>query len=80
MLSYWKGSLDDKVNVLFMSLCNLSNLETNKNGTTRIGVDTNVFFRKGEVGDWKNHLIPPMAITIDEVVEGKLPGSGLIFQ
>ncbi|CAF2001454.1 unnamed protein product, partial [Brassica oleracea var. botrytis] len=29
------------------SLCNLSNLETNKNGTTRIGVDTNVFFRKG---------------------------------
>ena len=62
------------------SLCNLSNLETNKNGTTRIGVDTNVFFRKSEVGDWKNHLIPPMAITIDEVVEGKLPGSGLIFQ
>ncbi|KAG2301630.1 hypothetical protein Bca52824_030281 [Brassica carinata] len=62
------------------SLRNLSNLETNKNGTTRIGIDSNVFFRKGEVGDWKNHLTPHMAKKIDEIVECKLQGSGLIFQ
>ncbi|CAF2073380.1 BnaC01g22680D [Brassica napus] len=120
MLSYWKGSLEDKENVLFMryeeiieepliqvkrlaeflncpfteeeeesgsveeilnlcSLRNLRNLEINKKGTTRIGIDSNVFFRKGEVGDWKNHLTPQMAKRIDEVVEVKLRGSGLIF-
>ncbi|KFK33526.1 hypothetical protein AALP_AA5G024400 [Arabis alpina] len=119
--SYWKGSLEDKENVLFMkyediimepsvqvkrlaeflncsftkeeeesgsveeilklcSLSNLSNLEVNKKGTTRIGIDSNVFFRKGEVGDWKNHLTPQMAKTFDEIVEYRLRGSGLIFQ
>ncbi|CAN6857817.1 unnamed protein product [Brassica oleracea] len=92
VLSYWKGSLEDKEHVLFMkyeeiivdprlqvqrlaeflncpftkeeeesgsveeivnlcSLRNLSSLEINKNGTIRVGVDTNVFFRKGEIGD-----------------------------
>ncbi|ESQ32962.1 hypothetical protein EUTSA_v10004760mg [Eutrema salsugineum] len=106
-LIYWKGSLEDKENVLFMryeeiieeprvqeeeksgwveeilklcSLRNLSNLEVNKKGTTRLGIDSNVFFRKGEVGDWKNHLTPHMAKTIDEIVESRLRGSGLIFQ
>ncbi|CAF2143228.1 BnaA02g27270D [Brassica napus] len=62
------------------SLRNLSNLEINMNGTTRIGIDSNVFFRKGEVGDWKNHLTPQMAKKIDDIVECKLQGSGLIFQ
>ncbi|KAG5383232.1 hypothetical protein IGI04_034702 [Brassica rapa subsp. trilocularis] len=121
ILSYWKGSLEDKEHVLFMkyeeiiedprlqvkrlgeflncpftkeeeesgsveeivnlcSLRNLSSLEINKNGTIRVGVDTNVFFRKGEVGDWKNHLTPQIAKTIDEIVESRLRGSGLIFQ
>ncbi|KAF3528861.1 hypothetical protein DY000_02039215 [Brassica cretica] len=105
MLSYWKGSLEDKENVLFMRYEEIieepliqvkrlaeflncpfteeeeesGNLEINKKGTTRIGIDSNVFFRKGEVGDWKNHLTPQMAKRIDEVVEVKLRGSGLIF-
>ncbi|CAL9248765.1 unnamed protein product [Arabidopsis halleri] len=121
VLSYWKGSLEDKENVLFMkyeeiieepriqvkrlaeflkcpftaeeeecgsveeilklcSLRNLSNLEVNKKGTTRIGLDSQIFFRKGEVGDWKNHLTPQMAKTVDEIIECRLRGSGLIFQ
>ena len=71
------GSVEEILNLC--SLRNLSNLEINKKGTTRIGIDSNVFFRKGEVGDWKNHLTPQMAKRIDEVVEVKLRGSGLIF-
>ncbi|KAG2298130.1 hypothetical protein Bca4012_009338 [Brassica carinata] len=121
VLSYWKGSLEDKDHVLFMkyeeiieepllqvkrlaeflncpfteeeketgsveeivnlcSLRSLSSLEINKNGKIRVGIDTNFFFRKGEVGDWKNHLTPQMAKTIDEIVESRLRGSGLAFQ
>lgn len=40
------------------SLRNLRSLEINKNGEIRDGVDSNVFFRKEEIDDWKNHLIP----------------------
>ncbi|KAF8104078.1 hypothetical protein N665_0181s0097 [Sinapis alba] len=100
MLSYWKGSLEDKENVLFMRyeeiieepLLQVKRLAEflnfpftkeeeesgliNKNGRTRIGIDSNVFFRKGEVGDWKNHLTSQMAKKFDEVVEFKLRGSG----
>ncbi|CAN6875980.1 unnamed protein product, partial [Brassica oleracea] len=57
VFSYLKGSLEDKEKVLLMNgsvkeianLCSLSSLEINKNGTIRVGVDTNVFFRKREL-------------------------------
>ncbi|CAL5011039.1 unnamed protein product [Urochloa decumbens] len=37
------------------------------------------YFRKGEDGDWANHVTPDMARRLDAVVEEKLRGSGLSF-
>ncbi|KAG2303037.1 hypothetical protein Bca4012_061391 [Brassica carinata] len=62
------------------SLSNLSNLEVNKTGTSTCGIAHHAFFRKGGVGDWKNHLTDDMAIKLDEMVEKKLQASGLKFQ
>ena len=71
---------------------NLSNMEVNKIGTSRldigitqVGVNVselknNSFFRKGKIGDWKNHLTPKMATRLDQITEQKLSGSGLTFQ
>lgn len=57
---------------------NLSNLEVNKNGKHRDDtanpIQNNVFFRKGRVGDWENHLSPEMAARIDEIMEQKMGG------
>ncbi|CAF1696481.1 cytosolic sulfotransferase 1-like [Brassica napus] len=61
------------------SLRSLSDLEANKSGKTVNGVDYKFFFRKGEVGDWKNHLTPEMESKIDTIIEEKLRGSGLSF-
>ncbi|KAJ4883387.1 Cytosolic sulfotransferase 1 [Raphanus sativus] len=119
-LSYWKGSLENPKNVLFMryeelktepsaqlkrlaeflgcpfteeeeenglvekilelcSLDNLSGLEVNKTGKTWTNVDYKSYFRKGEVGDWKNYLTPEMETKIDMIIDEKLKGSGLTF-
>ncbi|XP_010458819.1 PREDICTED: cytosolic sulfotransferase 1-like [Camelina sativa] len=59
------------------SLSNLSGLEVNKTGKTWMNVDYDSYFRKGEVGDWKNYLTPEMENKIDMIIEEKLKGSGL---
>ncbi|CDY31830.1 BnaC09g13190D [Brassica napus] len=53
-------------------------LEVNK---TKIfnKVDRSIFFRKGEVGDWKNYLTPEMENKLDMIIQEKLQGSGLKF-
>ncbi|KAG7598508.1 Sulfotransferase domain [Arabidopsis suecica] len=61
------------------SLRNLKNLEINKIGIMSRGVDHKNFFRKGEVGDWKNYLTPEMEKRIDMITEDKFGGSGLKF-
>ncbi|MDV3201786.1 MAG: sulfotransferase domain-containing protein, partial [Candidatus Phytoplasma australasiaticum] len=68
--------------VKLCSFENLSNLEVNKNGMHRVrkiknGVENKNYFRKGKVGDWKNHLTPEMAARLDEITLRKLDGSGL---
>ncbi|KAL0736485.1 hypothetical protein Bca4012_012695 [Brassica carinata] len=119
-LSYWRGSLENPKNVLFMryeelktepraqlkrlaeflgcpfteeeeesglvekilELCsfdNLSGLEVNKTGKTSLNIDRDSFFRKGEVGDWKNYLTPEMESKIDMIIDQELKGSGLTF-
>ena len=37
------------------------------------------FFRKGEVGDWKNHFSPELNQKIDEWISKNLTGSDLKF-
>ncbi|RLN39114.1 flavonol 4-sulfotransferase [Panicum miliaceum] len=61
----------------------LSGLEHNKGGDVARGdsivVGRSMFFRKGKVGDWENHMAKEMAEKLDDVVEDKLKGSGLVF-
>nr|GMD80372.1 cytosolic sulfotransferase 12-like [Ipomoea batatas] len=54
----------------------LSNLEVNKTGKSYYSPN-NVYFRKGEVGDWRNHLTDEMTIKLDQIVEEKFKGTGL---
>ncbi|XP_039034655.1 cytosolic sulfotransferase 5-like [Hibiscus syriacus] len=71
------GALDG-----ILKLCsfeNLSNLEVNKTGTLASGEDFNNFFRRGEVGDAKNHLSPHMMEKLNQVIQEKLYGYGLKF-
>ncbi|CBI15346.3 unnamed protein product, partial [Vitis vinifera] len=60
----------------------LSNMKVNKTGTFRAGyltVDKNSFFRKGEVGDWKNHLTAEMAERLDKITERNLDGFSIFL-
>ncbi|KAF5197469.1 Cytosolic sulfotransferase [Thalictrum thalictroides] len=63
----------------FCSFEHLSNLEVNKQ-TEQSSIpqlDNGMFFRKGEIGDWKNLITTSMAEKLDQFVEQKLQGSGL---
>ncbi|XP_010554271.1 PREDICTED: cytosolic sulfotransferase 11-like [Tarenaya hassleriana] len=72
------GSVDEILNLC--SLRSLKDLEINKTGKAPCSIDCKNFFRKGEVGDWKNHLTGEMAKKMDEIVGMKLQGSGLVFE
>ncbi|KAG9133523.1 hypothetical protein Leryth_019445 [Lithospermum erythrorhizon] len=56
----------------------LSNLKVNVDGKPGYGHEYKHYFRKGGVGDWKNHLTNEMVERMDAVVEEKLQGSGLM--
>ncbi|KAI3729645.1 hypothetical protein L6452_18307 [Arctium lappa] len=58
---------------------NLSKLKVNEEGKLPSGEDYSAFFRKGEVGDWKNHLTAEMVERLDKICEEKFDGSGLKF-
>ncbi|KAL2488679.1 Cytosolic sulfotransferase 5 [Forsythia ovata] len=66
--------------VKLCSFDKLSNLEVNKNGVTKIAsfryYENHVFFRKGEVGDWKTHLTPEMVDKINEISKRKFGSTG----
>ena len=56
----------------------LSSLEINRPAAAaRYGNDW--YFRKGEAGDWANHMTPDMARHLDGIIQEKLRGSGLSF-
>lgn len=58
---------------------NLSNLEVNTKGKVSLGVENKMFFRRGEVGDWKNYFTIEMSEKLNHVIEQKFQGSGLTF-
>ncbi|XP_043715332.1 cytosolic sulfotransferase 12-like [Telopea speciosissima] len=65
-----------------LKLCSfdhLSNLDVNKTGKMATGEEHSAFFRRGEVGDWVNHLTPEMIEKFKQIIEEKLHGSGLKF-
>ncbi|KAK6145668.1 hypothetical protein DH2020_022488 [Rehmannia glutinosa] len=72
-----EGEVDD---VLWRcSLERLKNLEVNKNGFTVFPVPNKSYFRKGEVGDWKNYLTPQMEEQINKISRIKLEPFGLFL-
>ncbi|KAA8548439.1 hypothetical protein F0562_000123 [Nyssa sinensis] len=64
----------------FCSFDNLKDLEVNKTGKVHTGKQNNIFFRKGEVGDWANYLTPTMVERMQKLMEEKLEGSGFTFK
>lgn len=75
-----KGVVENIVKLC--SFENLSNLEVNKKGVEKFGtveVENREFFRKGEIGDWRNYLSDEMKQRIDGIIDEKFKGSGLIF-
>ncbi|KAL0297350.1 UNVERIFIED_CONTAM: Cytosolic sulfotransferase 15 [Sesamum radiatum] len=62
------------------SFDNLKNLEVNKSGYFIGSIKNSSFFRKGEVGDWINHLTPAMAERVNNLTETKFQSSGLVFK
>ncbi|XP_009789857.1 flavonol sulfotransferase-like [Nicotiana tabacum] len=68
--------------VRLCSFENLSSLAVKQNGVQHLSPQFTVanrdFLRKGQVGDWKNHLTPEMAEQLDEITRQKLGGTSLI--
>ena len=64
------------------SLKNLKELDVNKHGKLKavFGLENKIFFRKGQVGDWINHLSPAMVESVNKVIREKLHDSGLTFK
>ncbi|OMO72991.1 hypothetical protein COLO4_27332 [Corchorus olitorius] len=69
--------------VRLCSFENLSNLEVNKTAKEpRIKtrpVSNPDYFRKGQVGDWMNHLTLEMSRLLDQISKDRFQGSGLSF-
>ncbi|OEL24170.1 Cytosolic sulfotransferase 16 [Dichanthelium oligosanthes] len=66
--------------VALCSMDRMKSVEANRDGmhgADRWSFNNSAFFRKGEVGDWKAHMTPEMALRLDGIVEEKLRGSGL---
>ncbi|KAF3434243.1 hypothetical protein FNV43_RR25346 [Rhamnella rubrinervis] len=62
------------------SLRNLKSLDINKRGLNKLNLPVSAYFRKGEVGDYANHLTPSMVQKLNKVVLQKFAGSGLVLK
>ncbi|XP_074297229.1 cytosolic sulfotransferase 5-like [Silene latifolia] len=64
----------------FCSFGNIKELEVNKSGVIHEFFEKKSFFRKGEVGEWRNHFTPDMEEKMTKIIEEKLRGTGLSFK
>lgn len=55
---------------------NLSSLKVNKSTISKYPNKNPNFFRKGEIGDWKNNLTAEMVERLDQTTKKKLHGIG----
>ncbi|KAM3392995.1 hypothetical protein ACQJBY_013927 [Aegilops geniculata] len=72
------GAVDGIVNLC--SFDHMTGLDVINVGKTELllgTVENSWFFRRGLVGDWKNHLSPETARRIDAITEARFKGSGL---
>ncbi|KAI3760551.1 hypothetical protein L1987_50947 [Smallanthus sonchifolius] len=76
------GVIDDIIKLC--SFENLSNLEVNKSGKHRpdtpVAIENRHYFRKAKDGDWKKYFTDEMVVKIDELVDEKLSGTGLVLK
>ncbi|CAN8258161.1 unnamed protein product [Cochlearia groenlandica] len=76
------GFIEDEEVGEIVKLCSfesLSKLKVNREGKLPNGIETKTFFRKGEVGGWRDTLSESLAQEIDKITQEKLKGSGLKF-
>ncbi|XP_065871867.1 flavonol sulfotransferase-like [Euphorbia lathyris] len=75
-----KQGIVEKI-VKLCSFESLKNFEVNKSKNTSkyipMKIENNLFFRKGEIDDWKNYLTVEMAERLDQIIQEKFSGSGL---
>ncbi|KAJ8644760.1 hypothetical protein MRB53_006508 [Persea americana] len=64
----------------FCSFESLTSLEVSKSGKTNRGYPNKNLFRRGIVGDWKNHLTAEMSEKLDQLCQQKLEAFGLTFK
>ncbi|TYG92171.1 hypothetical protein ES288_A11G009300v1 [Gossypium darwinii] len=58
----------------------LKNLEVNQHGIDPwLGIENKHYFRRGIVGDWKNHFTDEMKEKLNQITAMKFEGSGLDF-
>ncbi|CAL5442432.1 unnamed protein product [Camellia sinensis] len=79
--AYYEGTTEKIVNL--RSFENLSNLDVNKTRKhcpgSAVEMDSNRYFRKGKIGDWKNHLTVEIAEEMDWITEQKFGKYGLTY-
>nr|CAB3454879.1 unnamed protein product [Digitaria exilis] len=63
--------------VRLCSFDRMKGLEVNKKAGSNYVFPNSSYFRRGEAGDWTNHMTPEMAQRLDAIMEEKLQGSGL---
>lgn len=77
-----EGGLVGKI-IQLCSFKTMSKLEVYQSGTSKalaeVSISNKLYLRRGQVGDWQNHLTSEMAKKIDDITAAKFHGSGLTF-